>query len=370
MAPAAHFNTVQLITDPSDSPPQSDLLPLVVPNSDSKLNRKASGQPGTSAARDACAGHAAPRIALAFMIILLVAVISQLLDGDRLAALIEWIDEKPLEGSMFFMGIDIVAVSVMFPGAILNLAAGAVFGVVKGSCIVWVGTSIGQTIAFTIGRYLLRDAVMDFMTRKYPKWVVIDQALSKEGWKLIPLLRLSPIVPWNVLNYALSITGVNLVPYIVSSAVSIIPWTISFVYFGSLAHTMADIIDGKAGPDSGTTLVFVAISGVLIAVVVCYTTIIARRAIKEALHNSGPAGSEIADELDSFSVMASPRSDILSLRDSEFSPLRGAAGGAVDHYAADDVESVTSCSSARGTPVGPGDRKLRTSDRRFGPGLL
>ena len=58
-------------------------------------------------------------------------------------------------------------------------------------------------------RYLLRSAVVDCMARKYPKWQAIDSAVSKEGWKLITLLRLSPIVPWNVLNYALSITGVG-----------------------------------------------------------------------------------------------------------------------------------------------------------------
>ena len=60
-----------------------------------------------------------------------------------------------------------------------------------------------------VHRYLLRGMVVDWLASRFPKWPSIDAALSKEGWKLITLLRLSPIVPWNVLNYALAVTGVT-----------------------------------------------------------------------------------------------------------------------------------------------------------------
>lgn len=61
-------------------------------------------------------------------------------------------------------------------------------------------------------RFLLRDMVAGYMTQHWPKWSAVDTAVSKEGWKLITLLRLSPIIPWNVLNYALSVTGAPLLP--------------------------------------------------------------------------------------------------------------------------------------------------------------
>ena len=61
-----------------------------------------------------------------------------------------------------------------------------------------------------ISRYLLRGAVMGYLTTRFPKWAAVDSALSSQGWKLITLLRLSPVVPWNVLNYALSVTGESL----------------------------------------------------------------------------------------------------------------------------------------------------------------
>lgn len=56
-------------------------------------------------------------------------------------------------------------------------------------------------------RYMLRGMVVAYLSSRFPKWTAVDAALSNEGWKLITLLRLSPVVPWNVLNYALSVTG-------------------------------------------------------------------------------------------------------------------------------------------------------------------
>ena len=67
-------------------------------------------------------------------------------------------------------------------------------------------------------RYLLRDAVVAWLAARFPKWPAIDAALSREGWKLVTLLRLSPLVPWNVLNYALSVTGAATMQLISSDA--------------------------------------------------------------------------------------------------------------------------------------------------------
>ena len=125
-------------------------------------------------------------------------------------------------------------------------------------------------------RYLLRGLVVDYTLKKYPSWAAVDAAVSREGWKLVTLLRLSPIVPWNMLNYALSVTGVGFWQYSVSSAVAVVPWNVTFAYFGSLAHTMADVIDGNSGPGTRTSVIFLVISGVMLAIAVTYTTIIAK----------------------------------------------------------------------------------------------
>ncbi|KAK9902020.1 hypothetical protein WJX75_001367 [Coccomyxa subellipsoidea] len=213
-------------------------------------------------------------------------------DGQTLEAVLLWIDKEPLKGSLVFIAADIIGVTVLFPGAIFAMAGGAIFGVGYGCLLVWIATSLGQTLAFIVGRYMLRGMVVAYLSSRFPKWTAVDAALSNEGWKLITLLRLSPVVPWNVLNYALSVTGVGLLPYALSSAVAIVPWSITFVYFGSMAKNMADILEGRAGPHGASSVALLALSGIMLVAVVVYSTIIARRAIKEALSKGGSSADE------------------------------------------------------------------------------
>lgn len=70
-------------------------------------------------------------------------------------------------------------------------------------------------------RYLLRDFVLRYLTNNFPKWGAIDRALEREGWKLVTMLRLSPIVPWNILNYALAVTSVPVWPYALASSLAV-----------------------------------------------------------------------------------------------------------------------------------------------------
>lgn len=138
------------------------------------------------------------------------------------------------------------------------------------------GPALKNANVICLCRYLLRTFVVDYTTKQYPSWAAVDTAVSREGWKLITLLRLSPIVPWNVLNYGLSVTGVSFLQYTLSSSIAVLPWNVTFVYFGTLAHTMADVIDGNSGPGTRTSIFFLAISGVMLAAAVSYTTIIAK----------------------------------------------------------------------------------------------
>jgi uncharacterized membrane protein YdjX (TVP38/TMEM64 family) len=101
--------------------------------------------------------------------------------------------------------------------------------------------------------------VVTYLSRQFPKWTAVDRALESEGWKLVTLLRLSPIAPWNVLNYALSVTAVPLAPYVAASSLAILPYLLLFVYFGSLARNLADIFTGRTGLDTNTTLAMAAV---------------------------------------------------------------------------------------------------------------
>jgi uncharacterized membrane protein YdjX (TVP38/TMEM64 family) len=108
------------------------------------------------------------------------------------------------------------------PGSVLSLGAGFVFGLAFGSIVVWIGASSGAALAFLLGRFLLRDNVAKMM-RRSPTWQGLDTALQEEGWKLMLLLRLSPIVPFSLLNYGLGITPVSFFSYVLTTSVGILP---------------------------------------------------------------------------------------------------------------------------------------------------
>lgn len=97
---------------------------------------------------------------------------------DRIQIILAWVARRPLLGGCLLVVLYSVALVLMFPSVILSLAGGAIFGVYVGTFLAWLGTSIGQTLAFMAGRYLLRDMVLTHVTKRYPKWPVIDQVAA------------------------------------------------------------------------------------------------------------------------------------------------------------------------------------------------
>ena len=95
-------------------------------------------------------------------------------------------------------------------------------------------------------------------------------------WRLAALLRLSPAVPWNVLNYALSATGLALGPYAAASAAATAPWCALFAYLGSVARSLADVLDGSAGPSGTAGAAMLAAGGALLVAAVLYVSTLAK----------------------------------------------------------------------------------------------
>ncbi|KAK9869092.1 hypothetical protein WJX84_010194 [Apatococcus fuscideae] len=249
--------------------------------------------------------------ARAILLVLLVAAgvaASQLLDAAVLKELLDWALHDRITGGSAFLALYVVAVIIMFPASILACAAGAVFGVPLAFILVWAANSIGQTLAFLVGRHLMQAAVKGWTQKRFPRWASIDAALSREGWKLVALLRLSPLIPWNILNYALSITSLPLPTYAIASCLAVIPWCLMFVYVGSLAHTVADVVEGNLAPTTTLSVTIASASAFLLVAGVAYTTLIARRAIRAALQTGVPndGGTEMADDLESAGLLQSP----------------------------------------------------------------
>ena len=192
---------------------------------------------------------------------------------------LQWIAELGAIGPLAFIGIYTIATIAFLPGSILTLGAGVVFGVGLGTVYVFMGAMIGATAAFLVGRYLARSWVTQKIAGN-SKFQAIDQAVGLDGLKIVLLTRLSPVFPFNFLNYAFGLTGVSVKDYVLGS-VGILPGTIMYVYLGSLAGNLA-LIDTAAQPTNSNVQWAIRIIGLVATIAVTvYITRLAKRALAE-----------------------------------------------------------------------------------------
>lgn len=192
---------------------------------------------------------------------------------------LEWIESLGSIGAIAFIGIYIIATIAFLPAFILTLGAGVLFGVWWGSVYVFIGATLGAIAAFLVGRYLVRDWVAKKIAGN-DKFRAIDRAVGKEGLKIVLLTRLSPIFPFNLLNYAFGVTGVSIQDYIIGS-IGMIPGTMMYVYIGSLAGSVA-LIGTETQPTNPTLQWTIRIVGFVATIAVTiYITRIAKQALSQ-----------------------------------------------------------------------------------------
>ncbi|MBW4482378.1 MAG: TVP38/TMEM64 family protein [Tildeniella torsiva UHER 1998/13D] len=208
---------------------------------------------------------------------------------QQLLQALAWIDGLGAIAPLAFILLYIVITVAFVPASIVTLGAGVVFGVVKGSLLVFVGAILGATAAFLVGRYGARSWVASKIA-KNPKFQAIDDAIAQDGRKIIFLLRLSPVFPFNLLNYSLGLSQISLKDYVVGT-VGILPGTIMYVYLGSLVGTLATLgADSSQPPEAATVQWILRIVGLVATVAVTlYITRIARRALSEAIPEDSPS---------------------------------------------------------------------------------
>ena len=219
-----------------------------------------------------------------FKLLLVVLVVFLLLAGikyfhvqELLKKVLSWVAELGPWGPLIYILIYILACVFFIPGSILTLGAGVLFGVIKGSIIVSVAATAGATCAFLVGRHIARDWVSKRI-QSNPKFQAIDEAVAREGWKIVVLTRLSPVFPFNLLNYAYGLTRVSLRDYFFASWIGMMPATVMFVYIGSLAGEIAKIGgEGRSRTPAEWALYIVGL--IATAAVTVYVTRIARAAL-------------------------------------------------------------------------------------------
>lgn len=205
--------------------------------------------------------------------------------GVFLDRFVEWVDGLGALGPFAFILGYIGSTVAFIPGSVLTLAAGAIFGLGEGVIYVMTGATLGSSVAFLLARYVAREAVEQRIAGN-TKFAAVDRAVGREGWKIVVLLRLSPIFPYNLLNYGLGLTQVRFRDYVLAS-IGMLPGSFLYTYSGFLVGDVIRLA-GDAGPERGPLYYAVVVIGLLATIAV--TTIVtktARRAIAEAT-GSGP----------------------------------------------------------------------------------
>ncbi len=197
--------------------------------------------------------------------------------NQLLRASLDWISGLGPWGPIAFALFYVAACILFLPGSLLTLGGGFIFGVVKGSLFVWISAVLGASVSFLIGRYLARDWVAKKI-EGHDGFKRIDEAIAEEGWKIVGLTRLSPVFPFNLLNYSLGLTKVSFRDYFLASCVGMLPGTLIYVYLGSLAGDLALL--GQAGETRSPVEWTLYVVGLLATLAVTvYITRIARRAL-------------------------------------------------------------------------------------------
>lgn len=220
------------------------------------------------------------RISLGILAVILLLITAKYVHiREFLKYSLDWISRLGFLGPIIFIFIYILACILFLPGSILTLGAGIIFGVFWGCIYVSISATLGATAAFLVGRFIARDWVAKRISGN-DKFKAIDEAVGREGWKIVLLTRLSPIFPFNLLNYAFGLTRVTLKEYFFASWIGMLPGTIMYVYIGSLAGSLVTLDSANRTRTTGEWVLYII--GLLATLAVTlYITKIARKALEK-----------------------------------------------------------------------------------------
>lgn len=153
---------------------------------------------------------------------------------ENLNALKEMVENQGVWAPLVFIGLYIGATILFLPGTILTLLAGLIFGIWEGTLHVVIGANVGALAAFLIARYLGRSAVEGFL-RRDPRIGRLDERIRTGGFMVVLWLRLVPLFPYNLLNYALGLTHVRLKDYLSANLLGMFPAIFVYVSLGNAA---------------------------------------------------------------------------------------------------------------------------------------
>ena len=173
------------------------------------------------------------RPVLAVAAVAALTVLARVLPVSRwMEALQHWTEGLGVWGYLAYGAVYVVATLLLVPGALLTIGAGLVFGVAKGTMVVVLSASVSAALAFLAARHVARARV-ERWAAQHERYRAIDAAITQRGWKVVALLRLSPLVPFSLSNYLYGLSAVPFWPYVLASTVSIVPGTLLYVSLGA-----------------------------------------------------------------------------------------------------------------------------------------
>ena len=192
-----------------------------------------------------------------------------------------WVEDVGFYGPVVVAAFYVVSCVLFIPGSLVTIVAGLLFGVVLGTVTVSIGSVAGASAAFMVGRYLARDAI-EAKVANNAMFQTIAGAVEKKGFLIVLLTRLSPVFPFNLLNYAFGLTRVSFGHYFFASWIGMFPATVLYVYLGSVVKSLSEFVDPDRQVNLGERVFFW--SGLVVALIVTVVvTRIARKALQEAV---------------------------------------------------------------------------------------
>lgn len=170
-----------------------------------------------------------PRLALALLLIAAVTFVALYRDRIDLALLDSWLQSLGIWAPVGFVIFYAIATVAFVPGSFVTLAGGALFGPLWGSVLNLAGATLGATLAFAIARFVAADWVERKASGLLKR--LID-GVDAEGWRFVAFLRLVPLFPFNLSNYALGLTRIRLLHYVIATAVFMAPGAVAYTWLG------------------------------------------------------------------------------------------------------------------------------------------
>ncbi len=179
----------------------------------------------------------------ALALLLLASLLMQDRPREILMELVSWVRGLGWSGAVVYGAVYVVATVALVPGLILTLGAGFLYGPFFGALLVLVCSVGGASAAFFIARSWWRPWVLRKL-HKREALLSLDKRVASDGWKIVLLLRLSPMVPFSILNYLLGVTQLSFRAYVGATALGMIPGILLYSYLGSALNSIGDVSNG------------------------------------------------------------------------------------------------------------------------------